>query len=440
MKLVQKFRERMSGFLQVVQDEHDSLIGQIQSFLNVEHQDDGTHVTGVGGKDSYTAGQGLSAGQIVYISSGADSRGKGQAFLADATNTSMSTQAVVRGFATTSVQAGETITVRRDGIVSGFAGLVAGKAYYVATVPGAITVTPPSNSVRVGMALTTTDLLVFIGYPTTIAGNRILWTGATTDAKDVTSGLVLPFTTTGTYIVTVDSNVVFTFKGAGGGASGTTGGASAGGVSAGAGGAGGGGGEVTTGSTVTLLPGKSYELLVGAAGARTRLRNTTDAVTLVDLNAGAGATGGTGGAGSNRIAGGNGGAGGSDVSGVNNNGVAGSNATNGAAGGGGGAAGQFNRSAGGGAAGGTGSNAGGASSGANAAGGNGDATGGSPGLHAGASDAGGGGGGGGGATFTEVAGAFGSGGGGGGGGGGDINNNGGAGGPGDAGVAILIAA
>ena len=43
MKLAIPFRERLSGFLQVVADELDNDYGVIQTWSAAEHNDDGTH-------------------------------------------------------------------------------------------------------------------------------------------------------------------------------------------------------------------------------------------------------------------------------------------------------------------------------------------------------------------------------------------------------------
>lgn len=172
MILVQKFREVMSGILQPCQDEFRNIVSTIRAWSNVEHLDDGTHSPNVGNLESVTAGQQIGGGQVVYIESGANGRAPGEAYLADAAATTKSTQALVRGIATVSAQAGQIFTIRRGGIFSGYAGLTAGAPYFVsATTPGSIVASKPTNAVRVGLALTGTDLMIDITQAATIATN-----------------------------------------------------------------------------------------------------------------------------------------------------------------------------------------------------------------------------------------------------------------------------
>jgi hypothetical protein len=228
------------------------------------------------------------------------------------------------------------------------------------------------------------------------------------------------FPTAGTYTLTVNRALTVTFKGVAGGSAGATGGSSNPGVQGGSGGAGGGGGGVTTGTIVSLLPGHTYTLVVGAAGANTTLVDTTGPVNLVVLTAGTPGTGGSCTTGTNSITGGAGGSGG--VDGGSNNGGAGTGPAGAPGGGGGGGSGQFITSEGAPGAGG---------------GGNDDTRVGADGSHAGASLAGHGGHGATGLIISGITGVFGAGGGGGGGGGGDVGNAGGTGGAGQPGAALL---
>jgi hypothetical protein len=56
--------------------------------------------------------------------------------------------------------AGDSTTVRRMGRLTGISGLTAGLTYYVSATAGAITSTAPSNTRRVGVADTTSSLVV----------------------------------------------------------------------------------------------------------------------------------------------------------------------------------------------------------------------------------------------------------------------------------------
>lgn len=257
----------------------------------------------------------------------------------------------------------------------------------------------------------------------------ITYSGAAAGTNNFSSSATVPLTTAGTYSVTVNRAMTLTLKAAAGG-----GGGASGDGSSGSGGGGGGGGATTTGTTVSLVTGKTYTLVVGAGGAggvdaggisqdgvdggSTTFTNTTDSVTLLSLGGGGKGSGFNGGGGGTLATGSNGVSGGAGGAGSANpvvNGAAGSNATNGAGGGGGGgqqgaastggAGGNGSATGGTGGAAGTPASAGGNNGGQAGGGGGGGATG--PG--------GGGGGGGGGAKFTGSASAFGGGGGGGGG-------------------------
>src|SRR5262245_17124952 len=150
------------------------------------------------------------------------------------------------------------------------------------------------------------------------------WKGPATGSQNLATLSQVAFTTPGTYTVTVSEAITVTFLGVGGGGGGN-------GYS-GDGGGGGGGGARTTGTIVTLLPSKTYTLVVGAggvigspagAGGATSLTNTTDGVPLVRLGGGTGGarqTAGSGGIvtyGSGAIGGGQGGPGSGENS--NNN-------------------------------------------------------------------------------------------------------------------------
>lgn len=166
--------------------------------------------------------------------------------------------------------------------------------------------------------------------------------GANNGTQAMSTGTLLPFTTTGTYNLTIDSIASLTFRGAAGGGKGQLSAPSNGDT---CGTNGGGAGAVTNGTPVTLNTGKTYTLIVGAGGAGsftdgspTTFRNTTDNVTMVSLNGGS--KSGPGGTVaplvppvSNGVDGGAGGAGGC-IDGPAP--IAGTNNINGAAGGGGG--------------------------------------------------------------------------------------------------------
>lgn len=54
------------------------------------------------------------------------------------------------------------VTVQTDGVIGGFTGLTPGVVYYLQDTPGAIGTSPGTNSVKVGIAVSTTELLIRI--------------------------------------------------------------------------------------------------------------------------------------------------------------------------------------------------------------------------------------------------------------------------------------
>jgi hypothetical protein len=103
---------------------------------------------------TFTAGEALTAGDAVYISSA------GLAFKAD-NDSGGASEAI--GFALTSVASAASVQVRVGGKVSGLTGLTAGARYYIGE-SGAITSTVPSASgeyiVQMGYAVSATEVVV----------------------------------------------------------------------------------------------------------------------------------------------------------------------------------------------------------------------------------------------------------------------------------------
>jgi hypothetical protein len=109
---------------------------------------------------SGTAGETLTAGQVAVMSDGTSSTTAGRWYKADADATYTSTGATAVGIVQTSAAAGATTSVRLQGRVTGLSGLTAGTTYFVSATAGALTGTAPANAMRVGVAESSTVLLL----------------------------------------------------------------------------------------------------------------------------------------------------------------------------------------------------------------------------------------------------------------------------------------
>lgn len=107
-----------------------------------------------------TAGENLSARDCCYIELNGAVGDAGRAYKADADEADTSSEAWVVGFATASATAGNDVTLRIAGIMTGFSGLTPGAPQYVSATAGAITESAPGNKWMVGVALSATTVLV----------------------------------------------------------------------------------------------------------------------------------------------------------------------------------------------------------------------------------------------------------------------------------------
>ena len=112
-----------------------------------------------------TAGQGISAGQVVYLSSGDGGKTPGLWYLADTGNLYSSASRWV-GIAPNAIAQAATGTIRLGGYITGLSGLVTGSLYYVG-VNGALTTSPAAFSRIIGQADTAASL-VLQGDPPTV--------------------------------------------------------------------------------------------------------------------------------------------------------------------------------------------------------------------------------------------------------------------------------
>lgn len=129
-----------------------------------------------------TAGEALAAGKVVYLSDGAGAKTAGRWYLADNTNGYSSTLPTI-GMVQIAIGSGSVGVVRTAGSITGLAGLVVGTTYYVG-LAGLLTATPPANARVVGVADTTTSL-VLNANPASLASNApIVQTTALTGSQD----------------------------------------------------------------------------------------------------------------------------------------------------------------------------------------------------------------------------------------------------------------
>jgi len=120
-----------------------------------------------------TAGEALAAGKVVYLSDGSGAKVAGRWYLADAFFGYSSTLPMI-GMTQVAIANGGTGVIRLSGTITGLAGLVAGTTYYVnAGTPGALSVAPPGNARTVGVADTTTSL-VLDANPANLAANAAI--------------------------------------------------------------------------------------------------------------------------------------------------------------------------------------------------------------------------------------------------------------------------
>jgi len=152
-----------TGYLFDIQTSAGVSIDTVDNILGVPSSASTIDVAG-------TAGVAITAGQAVYLSTGTGGAPTaGKWYLADADNTYSSTLPIV-GVAVDSIALGSTGTIRLAGAVSnpsveGGGSLTVGNTYYVSATAGSITTTSPANSKVVGLAQSSTSLVVSYQSP-----------------------------------------------------------------------------------------------------------------------------------------------------------------------------------------------------------------------------------------------------------------------------------
>lgn len=109
-----------------------------------------------------TAGESLSAGDVVYLSDGSGSRTQGSWYKTDADFTYASSEAPFIGMVPSAIASGASGTVRIKGVITLTGPLTSlGSRYWINSTAGAMQATPPNFSLRsVGVALTATTFIV----------------------------------------------------------------------------------------------------------------------------------------------------------------------------------------------------------------------------------------------------------------------------------------
>ena len=152
-----------TGYLFDIQSSTGTSIDTVDNILGVPSSASTIDIAG-------TAGVAITAGQSVYLSTGTGGAPTaGKWYLADADNTYSSTLPIV-GVAVDSIALGGTGTIRLAGSVSnpsvdGGGSLTVGNTYYVSTTAGSITTTAPANAKVVGLAQSSTTLVVSYQSP-----------------------------------------------------------------------------------------------------------------------------------------------------------------------------------------------------------------------------------------------------------------------------------
>jgi hypothetical protein len=109
-----------------------------------------------------TVGEAVTAGQVCYLSTGAEVAPltAGLWYLTDADAAATSTTCQSIGVAVSAIAINTAGTIRLAGTATMATAVVIGSTYYVSATAGAITATPPALSRTVGVALTTSTLLL----------------------------------------------------------------------------------------------------------------------------------------------------------------------------------------------------------------------------------------------------------------------------------------
>jgi hypothetical protein len=112
-----------------------------------------------------TAGEAITAGDAVYLSAGDGGRTAGRWYKTNATDAYASSGARAVGMAPSSISSGVAGSIRMGGRITGLSSLTTGQAYYLDTVAGGIALSAAANARQIGVADSTTSLVLSQGIP-----------------------------------------------------------------------------------------------------------------------------------------------------------------------------------------------------------------------------------------------------------------------------------
>lgn len=123
-----------------------------------------------------TAGEALTAGQAVYLSDGSGGKVAGSWYKTDSAQTYSSTLPLI-GIVPASVSSGSAGTIRLAGQATGLSSLSVGATYYVTSTAGALSSTAPANRRIVGVADSTSSLVLIPALPASATTSTITTVG-----------------------------------------------------------------------------------------------------------------------------------------------------------------------------------------------------------------------------------------------------------------------
>jgi len=106
------------------------------------------------------AGESIALNAAVFLSDGTGGKTAGRWYNMHGDAAYSSTAAKQTGFALGTYSAAQVCSVRIEGQLTGLAGLSTGSVYYASATPGAVTLTPPAYPQVVGVADSTTSLIL----------------------------------------------------------------------------------------------------------------------------------------------------------------------------------------------------------------------------------------------------------------------------------------